>query len=180
MRIERTRSVSSIRRIHFPPCFRAKRWLNSAVRSPPRCNAPVGEGANRRMGVTGFGRGMSETYVYWEISTLCNVNSLFCSPGRSPPPPDYGSTLSTATCFCPLQHCRTLISKMHLASVWYMFAGQNKALGGDVSQREIVYDLLKTAEDTTKIKVPHVQADMWKVRSATVIQGHPLNSDICR
>lgn len=41
-----TRSVSSMRRSHLPPHLRARRWLNSAVRRPPRWRYPVGLGAN--------------------------------------------------------------------------------------------------------------------------------------
>ena len=44
---EQTMSVSSILKIHFPPCFRAKRWLYRAILRPPRCRGPVGEGAKR-------------------------------------------------------------------------------------------------------------------------------------
>ena len=47
----RTASVSSILRIHFPACLRANNWLNNAVRNPPRCSGPVGEGANLSSGV---------------------------------------------------------------------------------------------------------------------------------
>ena len=49
---EHTASVSSMRRIHRPPVLRAKAWLNSAVRKPPRWRGPVGEGANRRRVLT--------------------------------------------------------------------------------------------------------------------------------
>jgi len=43
----RSTSLSSTRRIIVPPCRRAKNQLNSAVRAPPTCKYPVGEGANR-------------------------------------------------------------------------------------------------------------------------------------
>lgn len=43
----RTWSVSSIRSMNCPPCFLANNALNNAVRSPPRCRNPVGDGANR-------------------------------------------------------------------------------------------------------------------------------------
>lgn len=48
-----TRSVSSMRRSHLPPHLRARRWLNSAVRSPPRWRYPVGEGANLSLAFCG-------------------------------------------------------------------------------------------------------------------------------
>ena len=44
--ISATLSVSSILSIHCPLLLWAKRWLNSAVLAPPRCNRPVGLGAN--------------------------------------------------------------------------------------------------------------------------------------
>ena len=47
----RTVSVSSILRSHFPACLRANNWLINAVRNPPRCSGPVGEGANLSSGV---------------------------------------------------------------------------------------------------------------------------------
>ncbi len=50
--VERARSVSSIRSRKTPPfpwiCWwRAYSQLNSAVRAPPICRKPVGEGAKR-------------------------------------------------------------------------------------------------------------------------------------
>ena len=45
--VERSRSVSSIRSRNWPPLPRARSQLYSAVRAPPMCRAPVGEGANR-------------------------------------------------------------------------------------------------------------------------------------
>ena len=48
---QRTASVSSILRTHFPPCLRTNNWLTNAVRNPPRCSGPVGEGANLSSGV---------------------------------------------------------------------------------------------------------------------------------
>ena len=47
---ERSASVSSMRRMNVPPWCRAKSQLNSAVRAPPTCRYPVGEGANRTRG----------------------------------------------------------------------------------------------------------------------------------
>ena len=44
--VERSRSVSSMRSTSSPPTWRASSQLNSAVRAPPMCSAPVGEGAN--------------------------------------------------------------------------------------------------------------------------------------
>jgi hypothetical protein len=46
-RVERALSVSSMRRRNLPPWCRAKSQLNKAVRAPPICRNPVGEGANR-------------------------------------------------------------------------------------------------------------------------------------
>src|SRR6185503_12147574 len=45
--VERSRSVSSIRSNILPPRPRAYSQLNSAVRAPPMCRKPVGEGAKR-------------------------------------------------------------------------------------------------------------------------------------
>src|SRR5690606_16248787 len=45
--VERARSVSSIRSRNFPPFRRANSQLNKAVRAPPMCRNPVGEGAKR-------------------------------------------------------------------------------------------------------------------------------------
>ena len=50
--VERALSVSSIRSRNLPPWWRAKSQLNSAVRAPPICRKPVGEGAKRV--TTGF------------------------------------------------------------------------------------------------------------------------------
>ena len=43
----RSWSVSSIRRMNWPPWCRASSQLNRAVRTPPMCKKPVGLGANR-------------------------------------------------------------------------------------------------------------------------------------
>src|SRR5215471_5015067 len=45
--VDRARSVSSMRSRNLPPWWRAKSQLNSAVRAPPMCKNPVGEGAKR-------------------------------------------------------------------------------------------------------------------------------------
>jgi hypothetical protein len=45
--VERFRSVSSTRNRKLPPWWRAKSQLNNAVRAPPICRKPVGEGAKR-------------------------------------------------------------------------------------------------------------------------------------
>src|SRR2546423_12065204 len=45
--VDRTRSVSSMRNRNLPPWCRAKSQLKSAVRAPPMCRNPVGEGAKR-------------------------------------------------------------------------------------------------------------------------------------
>src|SRR5206468_143370 len=47
---ERSASVSSMRRTKTPPSRRAKSQLKSAVRAPPTCKCPVGEGAKRTRG----------------------------------------------------------------------------------------------------------------------------------
>jgi hypothetical protein len=49
-RVDRAASVSSMRRMSFPPVFLAYSQLKSAVRAPPTCRLPVGEGANRTRG----------------------------------------------------------------------------------------------------------------------------------
>src|SRR6056297_443230 len=46
----RGESMSSIRRISFPPAWRAASQANKYVRALPRCCAPVGEGASRPTG----------------------------------------------------------------------------------------------------------------------------------
>src|SRR6266851_5064037 len=45
--VERSRSVSSIRKTKWPACRRAYSQQNNAVRNPPMCKKPVGLGANR-------------------------------------------------------------------------------------------------------------------------------------
>ena len=47
--VERSRSVSSMRSTSSPPQWRASSQLNSAVRAPPMCSAPVGDGAKRTL-----------------------------------------------------------------------------------------------------------------------------------
>src|SRR5262245_2692061 len=44
---ERSRSVSSMRRMKVPPCLRANSQLKSAVLAPPTWRKPVGLGAKR-------------------------------------------------------------------------------------------------------------------------------------
>ena len=46
-RVERSTSVSSMRRMNVPPVPRASSQLNSAVRALPTCSWPVGLGAKR-------------------------------------------------------------------------------------------------------------------------------------
>mmetsp|Transcript_15232 Transcript_15232/g.43319 ORF Transcript_15232/g.43319 Transcript_15232/m.43319 type:complete len:220 (+) Transcript_15232:1173-1832(+) len=46
-RVDLALSVSSTRRIIFPPMFFAKSQLKSAVLAPPTCSEPVGDGAKR-------------------------------------------------------------------------------------------------------------------------------------
>ena len=43
----RSWSVSSMRRTKAPPVWRAQSQLKSAVRTPPMCRYPVGDGAKR-------------------------------------------------------------------------------------------------------------------------------------
>src|SRR4051794_29194220 len=45
--VDRALSVSSIRNRNLPPWWRANSQLNKAVRAPPMCKYPVGEGAKR-------------------------------------------------------------------------------------------------------------------------------------
>jgi hypothetical protein len=45
--VERARSVSSMRSSILPPVARANSQLKSAVRAPPMCRKPVGDGAKR-------------------------------------------------------------------------------------------------------------------------------------
>ncbi len=51
--VERSRSVSSTRRMNLPPWRRAYSQQNSAVRTPPMCSRPVGLGAKRVTTVIG-------------------------------------------------------------------------------------------------------------------------------
>src|SRR5206468_2593736 len=51
--VERSRSVSSTRRMNLPPLRRAYSQLKSAVRTPPTCSSPVGLGAKRVTTVMG-------------------------------------------------------------------------------------------------------------------------------
>ncbi len=44
--VERSASVSSMRRMNVPPVPRASSQLKRAVRTFPMCNCPVGLGAN--------------------------------------------------------------------------------------------------------------------------------------
>src|ERR1051326_4211814 len=48
-------SVSSMRSTNFPSWCRANSQLNSAVRAPPMCRKPVGEGAKRTRTSEGIG-----------------------------------------------------------------------------------------------------------------------------
>src|SRR5215467_14191906 len=45
--LERSTSVSSMRRMKTPFCFRANSQSNRAVLAPPTCRYPVGDGAKR-------------------------------------------------------------------------------------------------------------------------------------
>ncbi len=55
--LERSRSVSSMRSTKAPPWRRANSQLKSAVRAPPTCRKPVGDGANRtRIGSVAIAR----------------------------------------------------------------------------------------------------------------------------
>src|SRR5829696_6813387 len=47
--VERSRSVSSMRRTNSPPEPRARSQLYSAVLAPPMCSTPVGDGAKRTL-----------------------------------------------------------------------------------------------------------------------------------
>ena len=55
--VERARSVSSMRSRTVPPWRRAYSQLNNAVRAPPMCRYPVGEGAKRVTGGANDDRG---------------------------------------------------------------------------------------------------------------------------
>src|SRR5688500_3924504 len=54
-RVDRSVSVSSIRRTNVPPDPRASSQLNNAVRALPTCSCPVGLGAKRTRIVRGSG-----------------------------------------------------------------------------------------------------------------------------
>src|SRR6267142_3062683 len=58
--VDRVRSVSSMRSRKMPPWCRAKSQLKSAVRAPPMCRKPVGEGAKRTVTVIPGGWGAAE------------------------------------------------------------------------------------------------------------------------
>ena len=79
--VERERSVSSIRRMNWPPWWRAKSQLKRAVRAPPTCRCPVGLGAKRTL--TGVANAvcviaLSVRYLTWRgalapLQTLTTV-----------------------------------------------------------------------------------------------------------
>src|SRR6185295_4389833 len=54
----RGRSRSSMRTRNSPPAARAVSHATSAVRAPPRCKSPVGEGANRPLYIEAEMRGV--------------------------------------------------------------------------------------------------------------------------
>ena len=60
-RVDRSASVSSMRRMNVPSLPRASSQLKSAVRALPTCSCPVGLGANRTRMALGLARRSSAT-----------------------------------------------------------------------------------------------------------------------
>src|ERR1700761_140850 len=65
---ERSKSVSSMRRMSVPLKWRAKSQLKRAVRAPPTCRYPVGEGAKRTRGAV-------------TVSDILKIESCFDATG---------------------------------------------------------------------------------------------------
>src|SRR5262245_240205 len=76
--VERSRSVSSIRSSILPPCRRANSQLNKAVRPPPMCRKPVGEGAKR---VT-----IAEVILRAGAGAYADVHLYHCTRGHTKAP----------------------------------------------------------------------------------------------
>src|SRR5258708_11875865 len=80
----RSRSVSSMRKMNFPPLLRAQRWLKSAVRAFPRCSDPVGLGAKRVMTGVSLIEDISQDCTYssritaYETIDTCPRIPRFC------------------------------------------------------------------------------------------------------
>src|SRR5947209_9635112 len=77
----RSMSVSSMRRMKVPPLWRAKSQLNRAVRAPPTCRKPVGEGAKRTRGDDTEARLVTASSLAWD-----GENERADVPGRELPP----------------------------------------------------------------------------------------------
>src|SRR3954469_22408360 len=73
--VERTLSVSSILSRNLPPWWRANSQLNTAVRAPPICRNPVGEGAKRvTTGLSlALNRGFLSTYAAMQWTSAPNI-----------------------------------------------------------------------------------------------------------
>ena len=63
--VERSRSVSSMRSSIVPPLWRAKSQLNKAVRAPPMCRKPVGDGAKRVTTGCDMRAALSDGWINW-------------------------------------------------------------------------------------------------------------------
>lgn len=49
--------------------------------------------------------------------------------------------------------------------VWCAIAGKDRLLHVDITNCNLVYDLRKAAVDLSRIKIPYVRVDIWKVRA---------------
>lgn len=47
--------------------------------------------------------------------------------------------------------------------VWCAIAGRDKLLHVDATNCGIVYELRKAAVDLSRIKIPYIRVDIWKV-----------------
>src|SRR5436853_3153141 len=77
--VERARSVSSMRSRNLPPRPRAYSQLNRAVRAPPICRKPVGEGAKRvtTVSVMSLGREIHRAAAFGAL--LYHGTTIGCS-----------------------------------------------------------------------------------------------------
>ena len=84
-RVERAVSVSSTRMMNLPPFFFARSQLKSAVRAPPTCSEPVGDGAKRvRCCIVGWRARAVEARRVAEAAEACAPRML-AGKRRAPP-----------------------------------------------------------------------------------------------
>lgn len=59
-------------------------------------------------------------------------------------------------------HHRPILCTME-RRVWCAIAGRDKLLHVDATNCRIVYELRKAAVDLSRIKIPYIRVDIWKV-----------------